>query len=380
MGVTMSVLNARPYPHDLSKNGIRAFVIAVGFPSTLEEADEFVRRDDGPDGIDADPMTLVDVVLADAEIDGVTNWSSPRWARPGDIAFFYCTKRSLSSARSLLKKAKASPRCDERLVRFLLYSSDLLIDFHGSIFAYGRCSSIPQREPASDGAYWGDLHYVDIGGLTVVPEPIDHDTLGEFMMIRRAATITPLRAAQARTLVDLVKEMGSHPRWIEGLSFGHTHADGVLFPTWRAAARDPDLRFDNEEEVRSLLIDGLLSEVADEFLEECDCQADRDSLGVADYMVRIGNDWIPVEAKLLSVGEVDRRQALRYAGSRTFRPRIGRTRGERQRDIGSICVVIDSRGIDVVEVRSGQSIRWSDWLTVGRMSRDEIREVLSSTD
>ncbi len=134
-------------------------------------------------------------------------------------------------------------------------------------------------------------------------------------------------------------------------------------------------------------MDFLLSELKDPrttLLEECDCFRNELRTGVADYFIKVGGTWIPVEAKL-NTGTERRlpEQVRKYTQIDHFIPRKGAN--SRQRfDTSRLrhCLVIDQLGLYLftdgayVACDSGKPIWRRDELSKRKVA--EIRSYLKA--
>jgi hypothetical protein len=96
----------------------------------------------------------------------------------------------------------------------------------------------------------------------------------------------------------------------------------------------------------------LLEELKDPrtlLLRECRCYRGGAETGLADYFVKVGGEWIPVEAKLSVLASSETRlleQVNRYIAIHSFSPTVGARVGESFAASSSpLCLVADQTGI-----------------------------------
>lgn len=74
---------------------VETFVTAIGLPGNLLDLDFMVGKN--IEHGERHP-TLTDLDLIVGGLQQSVSWSVPPWARPNDIAIFYCTQRAATSA------------------------------------------------------------------------------------------------------------------------------------------------------------------------------------------------------------------------------------------------------------------------------------------
>ncbi|HRI72587.1 MAG TPA: hypothetical protein PK156_50470, partial [Polyangium sp.] len=149
------------------------------------------------------------------------------------------------------------------------------------------------------------------------------------------------------------------PDYLENASFADRIIGKVSNANWKEAAIRGCGRFRLEEQARANYFDYLLRELKDSrtsLLEECNCFRSRKLTGAADYFMRMGGLWIPVEAKLNIFAEDDLPGQIRqYLGIDRFVPTRGAHRGEEFSTVEhDVCLVVDQRGLYVT--RGGEFV------------------------
>ena len=177
-----------------------AFINTVGFPTTLEEFEDYVFNT----GVCCD----VELLLRNTT-DSVFSWTCLKSAKIGDFCYFYQTKRALTHARRLKREFDKTSG---------MYSSedraDLLAAFEtadgiynlcgGRIFATGRVKSEPEYVDVEEESHFrGGKFFVDIGDIHVLKNPIPLENFNDFIRIAQRS-VTPLSSNQAGKLAELI--------------------------------------------------------------------------------------------------------------------------------------------------------------------------------
>jgi len=183
--------------------------------------------------------------------------------------------------------------------------------------------------------------------------PVSIGTLADIgISISRQSALTPLEGEQLSQLKARLALTNRLPAFVGNAQPGGVGFRGVSTSTWRTISCATERRFIHEGQLRSYLIDYLLDEIKDprtSRLEECDCYRAITATGRADYMMTLGGQWVPVEAKLNIQAERDLPgQLARYLQIDFFIPTRGQRRGERvPTSRADQCLVIDQFGLYV---------------------------------
>lgn len=108
--------------------------------------------------------------------------------------------------------------------------------------------------------------------------------------------------------------------------------------------------------MRKSLVDPMLEEMKDPdslVFEECQCLHRKKWKGIADYFVKVGGSWFPVETKRNVLAEPNlTKQIAPYTRAQKFKPTRGPHKGEVfERPSGSrpdVCLVVDHSGLYIV--------------------------------
>lgn len=360
----------------LPSEGVQAFIVAVGFLETLEAWEAEWQRIGGSP---ADVLTLAENLWVTAKDGEDTNWSAARWAKTGDIVFFYSTKRSLAAADRLLRKTRGDDAASAK-AQFFAQAVYVLERVAGRIFVAGRVKKPAAVEKASPKLRWHDRYYANIGDLTLV-QPFPVSVMRNEIAIRKRATVTPLTARQFERLRERLRGYNDLPEWLLSVKVADL-ADVSAEGGWRAVAARSDIRFQTETQFRGALLDGFLEELAGEsaeVLREVQCWRRGRATGIVDYIVRTTNFILPVEAKLdRTLTPALAEQLRQYLGVTEFKN--GNAERERVKGGTRRVLVADSGGVFIadaahVEEDAVAPPRWT-WAALAAMSADELRSAV----
>jgi hypothetical protein len=324
-------------------------------------------------------------MIVDEDID---QWSAPSWMAADDLVFFYLSKRALPRIlRALygaillavpeheavmarygpddprfyawLHEATAALRPgDDKLVDLLARERDLARELQGTIFAGARViqsASVAERGDADDRAaerlhHWRGCVYAPLADGFCLREPVPSDVFTRHVALSRTGGPTPLHGAAFTGVRDAMAVRNRLPRFVLD-AYPTAGLRGVTRETWRERFADDRQapRFVNEAQFRSYFVDYLLGELRDPgtpLLEECRCTTG--GVGpIADYFVRLGGRWLPVETKLNVRTQPDLvAQVARYLGVPTVTPLLRRTTGRaRNVDGADVALVLDPEGL-----------------------------------
>jgi len=301
-------------PADSLHQGIQTFIVAVGFPESIEQVRSWIdlqRRVSEP------PATLIEEILVAADENRIIGWSVPRWAMEGDISVFYQTARSYRIAKRLSDQLASGQVSTDLVTReYVEYARSVFHDYAGNIFAIGRVKNRARFEPRRTDQYWGDLHYADVGDVFLLHSPMALKDFRSFITIRRQATITPLGTSQFQRLRDCIIAKNIVPAWFRDAVVVAFDGRPLDSKRWREYLSDQSVRFLHEAQLRDYFANGFLSEIADspsDVLAECVCWRRGKKTGRVDYVIRFGGKYVPVETKIQVVQSPDLdRQMRRY--------------------------------------------------------------------
>ena len=328
---------------------------AIGFPKDLHDLDAMVRKN--IDHGEPHPA-LLDLDLIVSGRWKSVGWSVPPWAQPGDIAIFYCTQRSTSSARALRRLIETVEieidDTDEAEVEELREACKQILDHaagqtrkHSAAFVgIGRVISMPSD---GSGAHFRDRLFADIQDVTSFQEPVPAARISEVFQVRRAATITRMGG---QAYGEFVQAAGDQlPGWAREARIGLDAYPGL---DWRELVTDGDWRPHTEDEFREFVATPLLREAAgsdDGVMAECRTMRRGRWTGFVDNLISVDGVWTAVECKLRIPSEAAMiRQAGQYIGCTKAMATLGPLKGSPMKLARSAtCWVLDSFGLYLVD-------------------------------
>ena len=178
---------------------------------------------------------------------------------------------------------------------------------------------------------------------------------------------TPLYEREFEGLKRQLSERNPLPEFLKRARIGGESFRDVTQENWPSISCSPGARFVNEAQLRAYLLDFLLEELKDprtSLLRECRCFRGGAETGLADYFVRVGGQWIPVEAKLSVLASSETRlleQVNRYVAIDSFSPTVGARVGESFSASSSpLCLVADQAGIYTISDGAFQGCSFGD--------------------
>lgn len=336
---------------------VEAFVTAIGFPRDLHDLDFMVAKN--IEHGERHPA-LLDLDLIVGGRRQSVSWSVPPWARPNDIAIFYCTQRAATSARALrrvIQTVEIEIEIDDgdtsdveelRAVfrQILDYAVEQTTAHAGTLIGIGRVVSMPSD---GTGAHFRDRLFAEIEDIVPFPEPIPAARIADVFQVRRAATITRMNGL---AYGEFARAAGDQlPEWARDARIGLDAHPGL---DWRALVTGGDWRPHTEDEFREFVATPLLREVAgddDGVMAECRTMRRGRWTGYVDNMVSIDGVWTPVECKLRIPSEAAIvRQTGQYIGCTQAMATLGSLKGSQLTLAPStVCWVLDSFGLYLVD-------------------------------
>ncbi|CAN5894360.1 hypothetical protein BH18ACT11_BH18ACT11_14130 [soil metagenome] len=351
---------------------VQAAISVIGFPATREELEGFLEVDE-KSGKVLGGATDLDLVL-DFERHEYVTWTAPRWMTQGDLLLFYHTKNARQKVNTLLAEAEGRLRELSRRGRWRIWgrgererhrlvelvallkgaaaSSD---KYSGTIFACAEISAPPGYEGQEVERHFAGRSFAPLGRVQVFDNPLPADQFVEFVKIGQGTANTPLYERQFEGIKRQLSEHNALPTLLGDVRIGGTSFREVDKDSWPAISCSPSTRFINEEQLRSYLLDFLLEEIKDErtpLLRECKCVRGGKKTGFADYFIKVGGTWVPVEAKLNVLSTPEQKlldQVAKYLCIDTFSPTVGTQVGKTYGASGtSLCLIGDQAGIYTV--------------------------------
>lgn len=343
---------------------VQACISSVSFPTSMDGLRETLRwnAEYGRPALDMD-------ILLRYDPDKGSEWTGPRWLTTGDVMFFYHTKSAKDHINRLVRELRATRPgvgdslgrllallgyvTKEELVNALHHALELAARYSGTIFACARVGGTSELvEDISRHSHFKSRVAVPLAQVHVFESPLPPGVVEQCVRIQRAGAVTIIGRREFDEIRSQLAAANQIPEFLSQVQFTDRGFQQVNQSNWPSISCAAGSRFRLESQIRSYLLDFLLNEVKDAntpLLLECTCLRDGCKTGTVDYFVQVHGRWIPVEAKLNVLSEMDiESQIERYIHIDSFSPTIGSTRRTMTTDPdSSVCLVVDQFGVYV---------------------------------
>ena len=243
-------------------------------------------------------------LVRDTIESGTTCWTSPRWAKRGDIVLFMHAKYAKSSLTKIRTEVRSKYSLTPMAAVEIEDAIAAQLAFHkqygGKIYAIGRINGKPFVEDVDPLLHSKSRVFCDIDQLFLLERPIDISEFNEFIKISRMSGITPVFGSAYDKLKQMISEMNKVPQYFEysySTPFPHML---VNRENWMKLGLEYRNSFTLEIQFRQCYVDYLLKEIGDQktIYMECPCYKGSDPITYVDNVIRINNKLLPVEVKL----------------------------------------------------------------------------------
>lgn len=352
---------------------IQSCIVSVSFPETLDGVLNMVKGNKSV----AKWATDLDMLL-NFRLEDEVFWTAPKWLTQGDLIFFYQTKRAKIRTAKLLADAREKFPRKRSLINLLERAKENADLYAGSIFACASVAGATRLFEKQEKHFVSRL-FAPLKEVYVLGHPLRQEAFNDYVKIG-LSTITPIYEREFNGIKKLLEERDDVPPFLQDAALGDKTFKNANVGNWRSVSCQPDTKFIHEAQLRSYLIDFFLGEIKDigtPLLEECECFRDKAKTGRADYFIKVGGRWIPVEAKL----DISREknlliQAGKYMNISSFSPAKGTYRNQRL-EVSSIplCLILDQAGIYFIS-RKGRFIK--SGIGKPRWKREKFTEDVAS--
>lgn len=300
----------------IKSNNVQSFINNISFPKSLEELYWYATEHGSYN---------VEDILNDV----ITIWTSPKWAKIGDIVFFMhakTAKSTITKLRSQLLNEKENilPNKFDLLYDWINRGLDLYKQYGGKIFAIGRVIGAPEYISDDDDDYedaslyhWGSKIYSEIE-IFILDNPIDISEFNDYIFISRQSGITPVFGKEYVKLKELIISKNSIPKYfIDSISTPLPLAK-INVKNWISITEEYRRSFMLESQFRSYYVDYLLSAISDRKIiyKECRCIKNNCPDSFVDNVIFINGKYLPVEVKLSIKAEQDiKSQVKKYCNT-----------------------------------------------------------------
>ena len=345
----------------MSKQNIQSFVANMTAPFDLDELYYTT--------IECGSCLLPDLILY-MDYD-YTEWTSPRWAKIGDVVFFMLAGSSrtrLTAIRTEFNKRQYEyDEYERNWLRFWINHGLALHKFYGGkIFALGRITGSPfvQKADPDDKQHWKSNIYAAINEIHILDNPISIDEFRDFITISRQSSITGVFGKEYDQLMDLIASKNKIPKSYRGLTASSEPLSKVTEETWFNVLKEHRSSFFLEQQFRTYAVDYFLKEFGDRktFYKEACCHKAGKASTFVDNLVFYKGKWLPVEVKLnISIEQDLETQLEQYIGVDYITVDNGAKRLDPDRLWSDRILVVDTENIYLyIDHMLHELIAWSD--------------------
>ncbi|MBQ2661195.1 MAG: hypothetical protein IJF80_00905 [Clostridia bacterium] len=295
---TMKAFQVKRGLAERSNNIVQSFINNISFPKTLDELYWFAEEHG---------CYPVEDILQEAE----TVWTSPRWAKIGDIVFFMHSKTAKSTITKLRtqlynERDNISKEKFKTLIDWINRGLGLYKLYGGKIFAIGEVIGAPQYISDFDEDYeettfyhWGSRIYAEIE-VSLLDTPIDISEYNDFILVSRQSGITPVFGKEFIQLKELICSKNDVPQYFMESEATPLPLTKINSENWLGITEEYRRSFMLEAQFRSYYVDYLLRAISDRktIYKECRCVKQDSPNTFADNVIYINGKYLPVEVKL----------------------------------------------------------------------------------
>ena len=306
---------------------VQAFLNNVSFPKNLKELDYY--KDE------FDVETLMYAEWAE--------WTTPKWAMPGDIVLFFHAKTAIQQISRLETELKHNPEKiaeskKQELEDALKWARELYKLYGGKIFAIGKIAEQPfydahpfmsEEEERERNIQFRTRQriFAKVDEIFLLETPIDISEFSNFIFVSRQSAITPVVGNDFVRLKSLIASKNEIPDYLQESSATPLPLQKINVENWLDVTQEYRRLFTLEIQFRRFYVDYLLRELGDQktFYSECACYKNGACTGYVDNAILLHKKWCPVEVKLNTATEAHLFDQLRkYCGVERVVAREGR--------------------------------------------------------
>ena len=207
-------------------------------------------------------------------------WTSPRWAKLGDVVFFYHTKKAINNIARLQKNLKAlqgkiSEEKYNYLDKELNRARENYGKYGGKIFAIGQvCENF--EETADDDPFgiekneldhWGSKNYVCMSNICILDNPVSMEEFSDFIVLSPGGSYTMVLGEQFEKLRDLIiernKEQQNIPYYFRKSMASKYNLSDMNNSNWMQLSNEARRQFTWKTQFQSYYTDYLLKSIGD---------------------------------------------------------------------------------------------------------------------
>ncbi len=275
---------------------ISAFISNNTFPSSISEAMDDLR---------CDGYFNYEKILHEDEV----NWTSPKWAKPGDIVFFALAQSARSKITKLLTEIKNKKRgyLYEKLKRELERALKEYEKLGRNIFAIGQVCE-PTEELSPDDpfymtppeAHWNNDKYSCIINIFQLKHPVSIDDYKDFVALNKFGGITKVTGDKFTRLQNLIIEKNKDmnlPQYFLKSTAAPVELSDLQNGKWMQLTNKIRNNFNSKDHYQSFYTDYLLKSIGDnkQFWTRCRYRKINSEDAFMDNVILFGKRYLPVK-------------------------------------------------------------------------------------
>lgn len=287
-------------------------------------------------------------------------WSAPRQNLLDGVLYFYLgDTRPKNNTSACLKEAqqrKMSPIAIEAIRQDRIF-------VHANARHIIGMARVTSKATSGGGVGFGGRNFVtvDTANFHVFEHPLSYDFMIDNGQPTYGSTVISIPGPlQEAYRTELLKKNTNLPSWYTSMKFGDAHIPYIHKGNWLKEVPNidnfelsPTDTSNPEYKVCYYFINHLVYALQDpdlpdqlQYLEQVTSMRNGQSTGKPDYMLRMHDVWVPLEAKVAVNTEVRiRDQVQQYINIDAFHHREGRTRITTPMRPHGVCLVADQYGI-----------------------------------
>ena len=278
---------------------VQAFLNNVSFPKNLEELDYY------KDEFDVETLQYAEWA----------EWTTPKWAVPGDIVLFFHAKTAIQQISRLeteLKNLKRISTAKRNKLEGALHRARKLYRMYGGkIFAIGKIAEQPFYDAhpfmSEEEEQERNIHFrtnrrifAKVDEIFLLEKPIDISEFSDFIFVSRQSAITPVVGSDFNRLKKIICAKNEMPDYLKKSRAIPLPLQKINPENWLDVTQEYRRLFALEIQFRRFYVDYFLKVLGQQktFYAECECYQQGRRTGFADNAIKIGGKWCFVEVKL----------------------------------------------------------------------------------
>ncbi len=241
-------------------------------------------------------------------------WTSPKWAKVGDVVFFYHTKKALINISSLqrnLKTMQGKMPTDKYLTyeEKLKKARDNYEKYGAKIFAIGQVCAEPEMTSDEDPFgitdndlyHWGSKNYACMSNICVLKNPVPMEDFTDFITLSPGGSYTMVLGEQFERLRDLIiernKDQEDIPYYFRKSMAATEMLSSYNDDNWTQISNEVRRQFTSRTQFQSFYTDFLLKAIGDTKKNWLKCRFIKDGVehdAYMDQVISFNKKFLPV--------------------------------------------------------------------------------------